>query len=605
MLDPQLTLALALHNGKGVYALLLGSGVSRSAGIPTGWEIVLDLIRKLAHLKGEQCNPDPESWYRTLTGTEPDYSDMLDQVTNSSAERGQLLRTYFEPTEEERQEGQKVPTQAHHAIATLVAKGYIRVIVTTNFDRLLEQALSQAGVQATLISTADAVRGAMPITHSPCTIIKVHGDYLDSRIKNTRIELSEYDAALNALVDRIFDEFGLIVCGWSAEWDTALRAALERCSTHRFGTYWSVHGQINSMTEKLIGIRRATVLPIAEADSFFRNLADKVQALEDYAITDPVSPRVAVARIKRYLATPEQHINLHDLVNAETERVHLSITASRFSAEQSDITPEIFVRRLREYEGELQSLLPMLACGAYWGTKFHKNIILSAVKRIAEDHRDQKGLFIWLNLRRYPALLLFYALGIAAVARGNYEMLRHLFAMNLRANKHKPEQPITEVLAPMMVLDRDVQRQFLPGRERDFTPLNDYIFELLREPLREYLPADLAYDDTFDWFEYLLGLVHCNQSVTTEQLDQCKTDGEWYIRGPVGRFIWNRSSHPDGSIEIRTELRSGELYPERIAAALRAGLFGSGGTLNDERYRLIKRGFDAFLSKYRSHAGIW
>ena len=148
MLDPILRLALAIHSSKGVYALLLGSGVSRSSAIPTGWEVVLDLIRKLAALKGQPSDPDPEAWYKALTGSDPDYSDILDQVTSSSAERRQLLRSYFEPSEEDREQGRKSPSPAHRAIARLVAKGYIHVIVTTNFDRLMEQALVDAGVQA-------------------------------------------------------------------------------------------------------------------------------------------------------------------------------------------------------------------------------------------------------------------------------------------------------------------------------------------------------------------------------------------------------------------------------------------------------------------------
>lgn len=185
MIDRLLSLAMSMHSCKGVYALLLGSGVSRSAGIPTGWDIVLDLIRKLASIKGEAADPDPEAWYQALAGVWPDYSDILDEIARSSAERAQLLRSYFEPTAEERQNGQKVPTAAHRAIARLVAGGYIRVIVTTNFDRLIEQALVDEGVQASVISTADAVVGAMPVTHSPCTIVKVNGDYLDHRLKNT------------------------------------------------------------------------------------------------------------------------------------------------------------------------------------------------------------------------------------------------------------------------------------------------------------------------------------------------------------------------------------------------------------------------------------
>src|SRR5690606_29602554 len=209
----------------GVYAVLLGSGVSRSAQIPTGWEITLDLARKLAEVAGENCGSDPARWYRERYGKEPDYSDLLDALAKTPAERQQLLRAYLEPTEAERAEGIKSPTTAHRAIAGLVAKGYIRVIITTNFDRLMETALADVGVVPTVLSSPDQVHGAMPLIHTRCCVFKVHGDYLDTRIRNTPAELETYPEEFDDLLDRILDEFGLIVCGWSAEWDTALRAA--------------------------------------------------------------------------------------------------------------------------------------------------------------------------------------------------------------------------------------------------------------------------------------------------------------------------------------------------------------------------------------------
>ena len=52
-IEPILNLAISMHANPGVYALLLGSGVSRSAGIFTGWEIVLDLVTRIAHLQGQ------------------------------------------------------------------------------------------------------------------------------------------------------------------------------------------------------------------------------------------------------------------------------------------------------------------------------------------------------------------------------------------------------------------------------------------------------------------------------------------------------------------------------------------------------------------------
>jgi len=50
--DPLTQLAFSIYQNKGVFALLLGSGLSRGAGIPTGWEITLDLIHHIAVAKG-------------------------------------------------------------------------------------------------------------------------------------------------------------------------------------------------------------------------------------------------------------------------------------------------------------------------------------------------------------------------------------------------------------------------------------------------------------------------------------------------------------------------------------------------------------------------
>ena len=231
MIDPLHSLAFTIQANRGVYALLLGSGISRAAKIPTGWEITLDLVRKLASLHDETCDPDPESWYRSRFEKEPDYSELLDDLAKTPSDRQQLLRVYWEASDEEREEGLKQPTEAHRAIAALTAGGFIRLIVTTNFDRLLEQALNDAGVVPTVLSSPDHVKGAVPLIHTECCVFKVHGDYLDTRIRNTSSELAHYPAEFDRLLDRIFDEFGVIVCGWSGEWDAAMRSAIMRASS--------------------------------------------------------------------------------------------------------------------------------------------------------------------------------------------------------------------------------------------------------------------------------------------------------------------------------------------------------------------------------------
>jgi phosphoglycolate phosphatase-like HAD superfamily hydrolase len=87
---------------------------------------------------------------------------------------------YFEPYEADREEKRKELTAAHRAIARLCSKGYVRVIVTTNFDRLLERALEVEGITPIVIDTPDAAECTSPMPHSGCTVLKVNGDYLDT-----------------------------------------------------------------------------------------------------------------------------------------------------------------------------------------------------------------------------------------------------------------------------------------------------------------------------------------------------------------------------------------------------------------------------------------
>jgi hypothetical protein len=56
--DPLTQLAFSVYEGKGVFAVLLGSGLSPAADIPTGWEITLDLIRRVALAQGVEDQPD-------------------------------------------------------------------------------------------------------------------------------------------------------------------------------------------------------------------------------------------------------------------------------------------------------------------------------------------------------------------------------------------------------------------------------------------------------------------------------------------------------------------------------------------------------------------
>ncbi|MCX2716086.1 hypothetical protein OOK62_29025, partial [Mycolicibacterium sp. J2] len=148
-LSPRVMLATAMHSQPGVYALLLGSGVSTGAGVPTGWGVVSNLVEKVAAAQDpddvashELAVEDPEAWWAANGTVDLGYSSLLAAMAPTPAARQGLLQEYFVPTDDEREQNIKVPSPAHHAIAQLVKRGIVKVILTTNFDRLMEQVAS-------------------------------------------------------------------------------------------------------------------------------------------------------------------------------------------------------------------------------------------------------------------------------------------------------------------------------------------------------------------------------------------------------------------------------------------------------------------------------
>jgi hypothetical protein len=97
--DPLTQLAFSVYENKGVFAVLLGSGLSRAAQIPTGWEITLDLVRRVAEAQGMEPQTDWAQWYRDTTGAEPNYSVLLEELASSPDERRSILHSYIEPNE--------------------------------------------------------------------------------------------------------------------------------------------------------------------------------------------------------------------------------------------------------------------------------------------------------------------------------------------------------------------------------------------------------------------------------------------------------------------------------------------------------------------------
>lgn len=532
-IHPLLQLGLTMHRNPGVYALLLGSGLSRAAGIPTGWEIVLDLIKQVAQLESAETGPRPEQWWQDRFGEPPLYSKLLKELAKTPAQRSSLLRPYFEPTDLEKEQGIKQPTKAHKAIAQLVRDGYIRMILSTNFDRLLEIALEKEGVVPNLVSTEDDFKGAQAYVHANVTIIKLHGDYRDARIRNTEDELSKYSRVMDKFLNRVFDDFGLIVCGWSGEWDIALKSAILRAPNRRYGTYWLSKGEATATAKDIIANRKAERIDIIDADDCFTQLVEHVQSLRTYLSTDPLPAAVAVETVKRYIVEPRHCIRLHDLVRDETTLVLDGIPETRFETTQKgsigDQYKLEFQENMRRYEALTNKLASIIAALSYHDEGPNDHLIVSIVERVANVDRTLGDDENFLNLRRYPALLIIYSAGIAALAAKKY----HNLATGILTPKiHRPQdKSLIELINHKELFPTGSTRQSIVRSADDntYTPPSNHLYDVFRPILSAYIPEEATYEATFDTFEYILSLQHFHV-----------TDHSRYL---LGRFVWRYNRH--------------------------------------------------------------
>lgn len=539
--DPTAQIAFSMFENKGVYAVLLGSGVSRSAGIQTGWEITLELVKRWGIATGAGEQDDWVAWYVGQTGEQPNYSTLLERLATTQTERRAIIQGFLEPSDEELEDGLKLPTRAHRAIAAMVKAGQVRVIITTNFDRLMENALRDVGVEPTVVSSEDTLVGAEPLIHASCYILKIHGDYKDARILNTDVELGEYPPAFNTLLDRIIDEFGLIVAGWSGEWDHALRAAFLRAPSRRYPTYWLSRGKLSERGQELITQRSASVVTGMDADAFFDGLNLKLETIQQSRLPNPAGIELSLAMAKRFLARPEHRIQLDDLVTNYAHRA-IAQLAPLFTARPQGNSGKDFTDIVITYEAATEPLARLCAVLGRWGTGSEHTAVLDAIKGLyTASQAQQSGWVPGLALKSYPAALVSYAYGMGLVRANRLQELYALLNTTL-INRREKASSLGIDLSPFYVEAGNSLLELwkcFEDQSRASTPFCNRLHSLLTP---RWAPDFVGLQDPgllYERFEFLSFLFFCERhGINEEALLESVKSGS-FRRTAMGRLSWN------------------------------------------------------------------
>ncbi|WP_022877621.1 toll/interleukin-1 receptor domain-containing protein [Microbacterium sp. B19] len=267
---------------------------------------------------------------------------------------------------------------------------------------------------------------------------------------------------------------------------------------------------------------------------------------------------------------------LRDL--ADRERFPISGPSGQIDAEIA----KAWLARILDYEDIVVDLLePLKLIGEYGQTQHHDELTRT-MRAFAQECTQSAGLDLFRSAHQYPALLLSYVLGLAAVSKSNYGMLRAGVAdvvvrtLNSQAPfilmsgagripgnwnwlgsllcKRDENIPVDDGLIGSLASGRIGAR---------YTPISDHLYTLLAPLFADQFVSDEDYADAYDRVEILLDAIAAD----------AKQQSGSYVsaRGGYGRYTW-RHEHA----EIPPERR---MLDEAQAAGagwtpLLGGLFG-------------------------------
>jgi hypothetical protein len=431
-LDPIVSLSVALAEAPGSCACLLGAGVSVDAGVPTGWAVFRDVLRRLYRVeRATDATPDDEAldaWLAETGRAEIGYSTLLDEVAPDPATRRDLLAGYFEARE---------PGPTHELLADLAAQGVVRVFVTTNFDRLLERALVARGVEPVVVSDDATLHAQVRREHARVFVVKAHGDYLQQTMRNTPSELAELEPQLTAELRAIADHYGLLVLGWSGA-DPAIAEVL-RARRSRYGTWWlSLADPPAEPGRSLAEAIGARVIVREGAAVLLRELRVRLDAYAAHPSgNDPASVHDATLALVRR----DDDVGLDGVLRAERFAFEHAVDAvTRDHLNHHDdpaVVDDAAGRLVAATDRRLASLLPLA---------LHRPEALGDELRAhaswASRSQLRSGGMTWQEAWRLPFWMLGQVLGAVALRLERFAALRAVLAVRW-VNHYGEAEPLT------------------------------------------------------------------------------------------------------------------------------------------------------------------
>ena len=299
-----------------------------------------------------------------------------------------------------------------------------------------------------------------------------------------------------------------------------------------------IKNQIQSLEEN--SSRLENPISVALADRSGSNQLDEIMIqAQDY----PLSKEDAVELLKRYIDEPQHRIRLSDLIDNTVKRVIEETSGEAFSEDGSpEWTSEPVTARVREYEEACSTLLAMALIGGYYAKEEHYRVWQKALERLGSRPSNSSST-LWLELQRYPATLLLYALGLGAVEADELRFLGRMLETTIH-REHRADVLAVQILPPFCFFSDGRKMGILEGMKSRKVPLNDWIHGALRPCVEPIIHHDNQYALIFDKLEILIALSYADY----------KDEWSEYYWAPPGAFVHRYENRVQIIREIRESL---------------------------------------------------
>lgn len=228
------------------FDLFLGAGASISSGILSGSDLIWHFKRELLSVSGK-INGEK---FQNLK-VEGNKNVIQSYFIEEDAKTLNPYSYYFEkcyPDPLVRQEflsslvRDKKPSIGFMCLSSLIEKNKLNTVWTTNFDDLIEKAISKLDISCQVVSPENA-KSVQNFRKDIPTVVKLHGDFRYDTLQNTDEELQMLEESLHHYFLEATKKRGLLVVGYSGSDESVLQTlekSLKGANAFPKGLIWCI-----------------------------------------------------------------------------------------------------------------------------------------------------------------------------------------------------------------------------------------------------------------------------------------------------------------------------------------------------------------------------